>query len=112
MEQWKGKGVIVEQVQVQDIRYADSVTDAYADAQTAEVARQKAENAQETARVEAETAKIEAQGEADANRILSESLTDEVLEQQYIEALSEAAQNGCLVVVPDGSQPIVGAATE
>ncbi len=112
VEQWKGKGVIVEQVQVQDIRYADSVTDAYADAQTAEVARQKAENAQETARVEAETAKIEAQGEADANRILSESLTEEVLEQQYIEALSEAAQNGCLVVVPDGSQPIVGAATE
>ena len=90
-EQWKGKGVIVEQVQVQDIRYADSVTDAYADAQTAEVARQKAENAQETARVEAETAKIEAQGEADANRILAESLTPEVLRQQYIAALAEVA---------------------
>ena len=109
-EQWKGKGVIVEQVQVQDIRYADSVTDAYADAQTAEVARQKAENAQETARVEAETAKIEAQGEADANRILAESLTPEVLRQQYIAALAEAAANGCLVVVPEGSQPIVDAA--
>lgn len=107
-QQWEGNGVIVEQVQVQDIRYADSVTDAYADAQTAEVARQKAENAQETAKVEAETAKIEAQGEADANRILSQSLTDEVLRQQYIEALRSAADNGGLIVVPEGSQPIVG----
>lgn len=107
-DQWEGKGVIVEQVQVQDIRYADAVTDAYAEAQTAEVAKQKAQNAQETAKVEAETAKIEAQGEADANAILSQSLTDEVLRQQYIEALSSAAKNGGLIVVPEGSQPIVG----
>lgn len=107
-EQWKGNGVIVEQVQVQDIRYADSVTDAYADAQTAEVAKQKAQNAQETAKVEAETQKIEAQGEAEANQILTQSLTPEVLQQQYIEALKSAAKNGGLIVVPEGSQPIVG----
>lgn len=107
-EQWRDKGVIVEQVQVQDIRYADSVTDAYAEAQTAEVAKQKAQNAQETAKVEAETKKIEAQGEADANAILTQSLTDEVLRQQYIDALAAAAKNGGLIVVPEGSQPIVG----
>lgn len=107
-EQWKGKGVIVEQVQVQDIRYAKSITSAYADAQSAEVAKQKALNAQETAKVEAETKKIEAQGEADANAIMTQSLTPEVLEQRYIDALKSIGKNGNLVVVPEGSQPIVG----
>ena len=107
-DQWDGNGVIVEQVQVQDIRYADSITDAYADAQSAEVAKQKALNAQETAKVEAETKRIEAEGEAEANRVLTESLTDEVLRQEYIDALKSAAKNGGLIVVPEGSQPIVG----
>ena len=107
-EQWKGKGVIVEQVQVQDIRYAKSITEAYADAQSAEVAKQKALNAQETAKVEAETKKIEAQGEADANAIMTQSLTPEVLQQRYIDALKSIGKDGNLVVVPEGSQPIVG----
>lgn len=107
-EQWKGKGVIVEQVQVQDIRYAKSITSAYADAQSAEVAKQKALNAQETAKVEAETKKIEAQGEAEANAILTQSLTPEVLQQRYIDALKSIGKEGNLVVVPEGSQPIVG----
>ena len=107
-EQWEGRGVIVEQVQVQDIRYSKDITNAYADAQSAEVAKQKALNAQETAKVEAETKKIEAQGEADANRVLTESLTPEVLQQQYNDALKTAAKNGGLIVVPEGSQPIVG----
>lgn len=111
-EQWEGRGVIVEQVQVQDIRYAKSITEAYADAQSAEVAKQKALNAQETAKVEAETKKIEAQGEADANRVLTESLTPEVLQQQYNDALKTAAKNGGLIVVPEGSQPIVGTGKE
>ena len=95
-------------MQVQDIRYADSITDAYADARSAEVAKQKAQNAQETAKVEAETKRIEAEGEAEANRVLTESLTPEVLQQQYYDALVTAAENGGLIVVPEGSQPIVG----
>ena len=61
--------------------------------------------------IEAETKSIEAQGEADANAILTQSLTDEVLQQQYIEALKAAADNGGLIVVPEGSQPIVGTST-
>ena len=93
---------------MQDIRYAKSITEAYADAQSAEVAKQKALNAQETAKVEAETKKIEAQGEADANAIMTQSLTPEVLQQRYIDALKSIGKNGNLVVVPEGSQPIVG----
>ena len=110
-ERWAESGVVVESVSVQDIRYADSITDAYAAAQSAQVEQTAATNRQETARIEAETLSIEAQGEADANAILAQSLTDEVLQQQYIEALKAAADNGGLIVVPEGSQPIVGTST-
>ena len=110
-ERWAESGVVVESVSVQDIRYADSITDAYAAAQSAQVEQTAATNRQETARIEAETKSIEAQGEADANAILTQSLTDEVLQQQYIEALKSAADNGGLIVVPEGSQPIVGTST-
>ena len=56
------------------------------------------------AKTEAETKKIKAQGEADANAVLNESLTDNVLKQHYIDALSNADQ---LVVVPDGADTLV-----
>ena len=106
-ERWEGKGVIVESVQVQDVRYAQSITDAYANAQTAEIEKQRALNAQETAKVEAETKKIEAQGEADANKVLTESLTPEVLQQLYYETLKSVGSSGNLVLLPEGSTPIV-----
>lgn len=57
--------------------------------------------------MQAETKRIEAEGEAAANAILTESLTDEVLEQRYIDALKEIGANGNLVVVPEGGQPLV-----
>lgn len=104
---WDGKGVIVESVQVQDVRYAQSITDAYANAQTAEIEKQRALNAQETAKVEAETKKIEAQGEAEANKVLTESLTPEVLQQLYYETLKSVGSSGNLVLLPEGSTPIV-----
>lgn len=110
-QRWADSGVIVESVSVQDIRYADSITDAYAKAQSAQVEQQRAQNEQDTAKIEAETKAIEAEGIANSNRILAESLTDEVLTQHYIDALKAAADNGGLIVVPDGSQPIVGTPT-
>ena len=64
---------------------------------------------QETAKVEAETKKVVAQGEADANAILTQSLTPEVIQQRYIDALKEIGQSGNLVVVPEGSTPVVSA---
>lgn len=106
-EKWEPIGLTVEQVSVQDVRYPDSITSKYAEAQAAEVARQQAENEQETAKVEAETKKVVAQGEADANAILTQSLTPEVIQQRYIDALKEIGQSGNLVVVPEGSVPVI-----
>lgn len=103
-ERWADSGVVVESVSVQDIRYADSITDAYAAAQSAQVEQQAATNKQETARIEGETKVIEAQKEAEANQVLTQSLTDEVLTQEYIEALKNAEN---LYIVPDGSTPMI-----
>ena len=59
-EKWKGIGLTVEQVSVQDVLYPKNITKSYSEAQAAEVAKQKAQNEQETAKVQAETKKIEA----------------------------------------------------
>lgn len=104
---WEGKGIVIEQVSVQEVRYPESITARYAEAQASEISKAKALNEQEAAKVEAETRVIEAQGVADANRVLAESLSEEVLRQNYIDALREVGASGNLVVVPDGSQPVV-----
>lgn len=106
-EKWAAYGLNVEQVSIQEVRYSEDIVNKYAEAQRAEIAKQTALNNQETAKVNAETAVIEAQGAADANAILSASLTDEVLYQHYIDTLKEIGANGNLVVVPEDSQPIV-----
>lgn len=103
-ERWADSGVVVESVSVQDIRYADSITEAYANAQTSEIDKQRAQNEQEVAKVEAETKAVEAEGERKANEILTQSLTDEVLTQEYIKALKNAKN---LYIVPDGSTPMI-----
>lgn len=108
-EKWKGYGLVVEQVSVQNVVYPQSIVDKYSEATAAEVARQTAENDQKVAEVQAKTKVIDAQGEADANRILSESLDDAVISQKYIDALKEIGENGNLVVVPEGSTPLVSA---
>ena len=104
---WEKLGLDVEQVSIQDVRYPKTITSKYAEAQAAEVAKAQALNEQETAKVKAETKRIEAEGEAAANRVLSDSLTPEVVQQHYIDALVTIGENGNLVVVPEGSQPIV-----
>ena len=104
---WEKLGLDVEQVSVQDVRYDSSIVKAYNKAQAAEVAKAEALNKQETAKVQAETKKIEAEGEAAANKVLSESLTPEVVQQHYIDALVSIGENGNLVVVPEGSMPVV-----
>lgn len=106
-EKWKNTGITIEQVSVQEIRYPQTITDKYAEAQAAEIDKAKAQAEQETAKVVAETQVIKAQGEADANRVLAESLSDQVIAQHYIDALESIGANGNLVVVPEGSIAMV-----
>ena len=61
-------------------------------------------NEQEVEKTKAETKRIKAQGEADANKVLNDSLTDNVLRQHYIDALHNSDQ---LIVTPEGSNTLV-----
>lgn len=97
-EKWQKYGLIVEQVSIQNVVYPQSIVDKYAEAQAMEIAKATAENQKEVAEVEAETKVIEAEGIAEANKVLSQSLTDEVLQQHYIDALISIGANGNLVV--------------
>ena len=106
-EKWKNYGLIVEQVSIQNVVYPDSIKEKYAEAAAAEIAKTTAENQKEVAQVEADTKVVQANGEAEANRVLVESLTSEVIQQNYINALKEISANGNLVVVPEGSTPVV-----
>lgn len=106
-KKWEPYGLIVEQVSIQNVVYPQEIVDKYSEAQAAEVARATAENNLKVAEVEAETKVVQAQGEAEANAVLSASLTDQVIAQHYVDALREIGANGNLVVVPEGSDPIV-----
>ena len=106
-EKWKDYGLIVEQVSVQNVVYPDSIKAKYAEATAAEIAKTTAENNQKVAEVEAATKVTQANGQAEANKVLSESLTDEVIQQNYIDTLKEMSANGNVVVVPQGSTPVV-----
>lgn len=106
-KKWKEIGLTVEQVTVQDIAYPESITDAYARAQEAEVEKQTKINEQESAKIEAETKVMQAEKEAEANRKLSESLTSEVLTKQYYDTLRSLGKDGNIVITDGNSTPVV-----
>ena len=104
---WKDDGIIVEDVALQEIRYGDQVTGAYAAAQEAQINVQTEEAKLEAAKVSAQQKVVQAQAEADANAILAASLTPAILQQRYLDTLKELAQAGNLVVVPEGFNGLV-----
>lgn len=100
-------GVDVSVVNLQNIRYTEEVENSI---KNVEVAQQKEEEAQANLRateVSAQAQIVEAEAEAQANRLRAESITPELIEANRVEALRESAKNGGLIVVPDGSSPLV-----
>lgn len=100
-EAWEDKGVVVDNVNIHGIRYPEDVQQRFKDAQNAQTDLLKAETDAQTAKTkaqgEADAAIARAQGEAEANRLLAASLTPEILQQRYIDALA----NGNTIVVPN-----------
>lgn len=107
------QGLVLDEVAVRDIRPADQILaainrklEATQAAERAKIEQQRALTEAETRRRVAETDKqarvIAAQGEAEANSILQESLSPELLKAREIEAI---ASNGNAVIYPYG-QPV------
>lgn len=104
--EWAELGLHVQEVNVQDIRYSEEIVAAYNNAQKTEISKQEAVNEQETEKVKIETEVLKAEGEAKANKIRSESLTPEILQQEYIEALKES---DTVYVVSGDSMSVINA---
>lgn len=111
-------GIKVTLVTIQNIRYAEDVE---ASIKAVEVAQQKEAQAQADLRAtevsaqaqvveanaQAEAAIAKAAGEAEANRLLEQSLTPNVLESKRLDTLKSIGDKGNMVIVPEGSTPFV-----
>lgn len=106
-KRWESAGVIVESVSLQEIRYSEEVKGRFDAAQAARIEVEKAKAELEATEVSAQQKVVQAQAEADANAILNASLTPAILQQRYLDTLSELAAAGNLVVVPEGFGGIV-----
>jgi len=100
-DRWADDGVIVDSISLQEFVPPTEVSESYAAIQTET-------NKLEAAKVKAQQQVATAQGQADANAILnSQPLSDVSIQQRYIEALKTSGENGGLIVVPEGSTPLL-----
>ena len=106
-KRWESAGVIVESVSLQEIRYSEEVKGRFDAAQAARIEVEKAKAELEATEVSAQQKVVQAQAEADANAILNSSLTPSILQQRYLDTLSDLAAAGNLVVVPEGFNGLV-----
>ncbi len=79
--------VFINKVVIANTDFEESYNQAIADKQTAQLAyeKQQIENKRQIEAAEADAAVIKAQGEADANKLLNDSITEKILKQQYYE---------------------------
>jgi regulator of protease activity HflC (stomatin/prohibitin superfamily) len=98
--EWEAKGVIIEDVSLQEVKYSDAVKQRFEDAQNAQTEVVKAEAEADRATIQADSnayvTRTEAQAEADANNLLAASLTPAILQQRYLDVLGRSN----LIVVP------------
>lgn len=101
---WNGQGLIVDAVNLQTVRPPQAILDRINASQASQQQLVQAQNDTKVKEEQAKQKSIEAKGVADANKILNDSLTDKVIQSQYIDALKNAKD---LVVVPNGSSPMI-----
>lgn len=125
-KRWADDGVIVNSVSLQGIRYPEATSNGFTDAQQsvtnlkkaeADLKVKEAETQQKVIEAEAnaDAAIAKAKGEAEANRLVSKSITPELLKKQELEAFAEFGKNGNSIVMGgsgDGIFDMRGKATE
>nr|WP_049916911.1 prohibitin family protein [Halogeometricum pallidum] len=82
-------GLILEAVQVRNVELPAQYAQAVEQKEITEQRRQQKQDELEVEKLEADRKRIAAQGEADANRILSQSLDQRILTQKYIDKLDQ-----------------------
>lgn len=99
---FEGKGIIRERVLLRRVRLPDAVMTAIEQKLAEDQNAQKMDYTLAKERKEAERKRVEAQGIADANRIISGSLTSNYLAWYYVEMLKAVANspNNTFVITP------------
>lgn len=103
---WEKKGIVIEDVQIQGIRYSDAVKERFEAAQNAQTEVVKAQADLDKAEIDAQQQVVKATAEAEANRLLAESLTEPILRQRYLDTLAKLATAGNLVIT-DGTGEVM-----
>lgn len=93
METVGEKGIIIERVLLKRIILPRTLADAIEEKLASEQEAQRMTFVLEREKLEAQRKRIEAQGDADAQEILSQALTDEILQLRMIEAYLALAQS-------------------
>ncbi|MBI4142418.1 prohibitin family protein [Candidatus Uhrbacteria bacterium] len=83
------RGITLEEVLLRDVSLPERLTQSIQEKLTAEQEAQRYEFTLQTAKKEAERKRIEAEGQRDAQRIITTSLTPEYLHFKYIESLKD-----------------------
>ena len=98
---FSGRGIVLERVLLRNVELPEKVRSAIDEKIAAEQKAQQMVYVLQKERQEAERKKVEAQGISDYNRIVSQSITDQVLQLKGIEATLELAKssNSKMVIV-------------
>jgi regulator of protease activity HflC (stomatin/prohibitin superfamily) len=106
---FKGRGLILEQLLIRNIALPESVKAAIEEKINAEQASQKMQYTLQKEKQEADRKRIEAQGIADYQRILSQGLSDKLLQYEQIKAQKELSlsPNAKVVIMNGKSAPII-----
>lgn len=108
-EDFKKRGLILEQLLVRNITLPQSVKTTIEQKINAEQEAQKMQFVLQKERQEAERKRVEAQGIADYQRIINESLTDKQLQYETIKAQLEIAKspNAKVLIMGKGNTPVI-----
>ncbi len=106
---FKGRGIILERVLLRNVELPEMVRAAIDEKIASEQKAQQMVYVLQKEKQEAERKKIEAQGISDYNRIVSQSITDQVLQLKGIEATLELSksQNTKMVIMNGKNMPLI-----
>lgn len=104
-----GRGIILERVLLRNVELPEMVRSAIDEKIAAEQKAQQMVYVLQKEKQEAERKKIEAQGISDYNRIVSQSITDQVLQLKGIEATLELSKstNSKMVIMNGKNMPLI-----
>lgn len=104
----EGRGIIIETVLVKSIQLPQNLARAIEEKLEAEQQALRMEFVLQQTRQQVEQQRIKAEGTRDAQKIIAEGLTEEILRFKAIEAYLELARSpNTKVIVPGGNMPLI-----